>query len=228
MATAHHHHVRKLASLDDWELEHPDQDLRGKMLVDHQGQEVGIIDDMLADTDKEKIVALRLRDDRIVNVDAVDIRDGRPVLTMGREGVPKPAAGVDRGAVTAEHIPIVEERMKVGTRAVELGKVRVRTRTVSENVSEDVKLRDEHVNVERRAVPQTGERTVSAAEANTLFADNEIELTETGERVVVDKKAVVTGEVVVSKDVDTRTERVEGTVRHTEVDVDRDRDAKRR
>lgn len=218
MATEHQ--VRKLASLDDWQLEHADQDLRGKMLVDLQGQEIGRIDDMLADLDQEKIVALRLNDDRIVNVDSVDIREGVPVLTMGRESVPMPAPGFDRTAITAEHIPIVEETMKVGTRQVELGKVRVRTRVVSEDVSEDVTLRDEKVNVDRRSVAEP----VSAAEADALFRDSDIELTETGERIVVDKQAVVTGEVVVSKDVDTRTERVEGTVRHTEVDVDRDAD----
>lgn len=70
--------------------------------------------------------------------------------------------------------------------------------------------------------------TISAAEANALFKDGTIELTETGERVMVNKEAMVTGDVVVGKHVDTRTEHVAGAVRHTEVDVERDADTSRR
>lgn len=211
------HDVRKLAGLNDWQLEDSDQDLRGKALMTSDGREVGKIDDMLADTDAERIVGLRLDDGRVVNVDSVDIRDGVPVLLVDTAHVP-PAPAVGRGEVTSEHIPIVEERMNIGKRQVELGTVRVRTRVVSEDVSEDVSLREEHVSVDRRAMNER----VSAADADALFQEGTIEMTETGERVVVSKDAVITGEVVVDKNVDTRTERVEGTVRHTEVDVDRD------
>ena len=211
------HDVRKLAGLDDWQLEDSDQDLRGTTLMTSDGREVGKIDDMLADTDAERIVGLRLDDGRVVNVDSVDIRDGCPVLLVDTAQVP-PAPAVGRGEVTSEHIPIVEERMNIGKRQVELGTVRVRTRVVSEDVSEDVSLREEHVNVDRRVMNER----VSAADADALFQEGTIEMTETGERVVVSKDAVITGEVVVDKNVDTRVERVEGTVRRTEVDVDRD------
>ena len=61
-------------------------------------------------------------------------------------------------------------------------------------------------------------------------------MTETDEEAVVAKTARVTEEVVISKDVTERTERVSDTVRRTEVDVentagtdralDRDRDVK--
>jgi len=212
--------IRKLASLDDWELENKSQDIRGKTLYDLQGREIGKIDDMLADVHQERIVALRLHDDRIVNIDNVDIRDGRPVLTVDAGSVPAPAAGFDRKAVTSEHVPIVEESLEIGKRQVELGKVRVRTRVVSETVGEDVTLRDEHVHVERRP----SHEAISAADAEKLLKEDTIEMTETGERVVVDKQAAVTGEVVIDKTVDSRAERVEGVVRHTEVDVDRDKD----
>lgn len=213
-----HTDIRKLASLDDWQLEDPDQDLRGRKLVDLQGREIGTIDDMLADTHDERIVALRLRDDRIVNVDNVDIRDGRPVLTVDPGRLPAAQRGLDRDALTSEHIPIVEETLDVGKRQVELGKVRVRTRVVSEPVREDVTLREEHVRVERRPADER----LTTAQADTLLKNDSVELTETGERLVVDKHAEVTGEVLIGKDVDTRTERVEGVVRHTEVEVERD------
>ena len=216
MATRHE--VRKLTGLDDWQLEDSDQDLRGKMLMTADGRDVGKVDDMLADVDQQRIVAIRLHDGRVVNIDAVDIRDECPVLMIDQAHVPPAPAGVGRGEVTSEHIPIVEERMTIGKRQVELGKVRINTRVVSEDVSEDVSLREERVNVERRDMNER----VSAADADALFQDSTIELTESAERAVVSKDAVVTGQVVVDKDIATRTERVEGTVRHTEVDVDRD------
>ncbi|MBB5711802.1 YsnF/AvaK domain-containing protein [Sphingomonas xinjiangensis] len=212
--------IRKLASLDDWDLVNSNQDLRGKTLHDLQGREIGRVDDMLADVHQERIVGLRLHDDRIVNIDNVDIRDGRPVLTVDPGRVPAPAAGFDRKAVTSEHVPIVEETLEVGKRQVELGKVRVRTRVVSEKVSEDVALRNERVQVERRPMHEA----ISGSDAEALLKEGTIEMTETGERIVVDKQAAITGEVVIDKAVDNRTERVQGVVRHTEVDVDRDKD----
>lgn len=216
MATQHD--VRKLSSLDDWQLEDSDQDLRGKMLKTADGREVGKVDDMLADLDQQRIVAIRLEDGRVVNIDSVDIQDECPVLMIDQAHVPPAPAGVGRGEVTSEHIPVIEERMKIGKREVELGKVRISTRVVSDDVSEDVALREERVNVERRDMNQP----ISATDADALFRDETIELTETAERAVVSKEAVVTGEVVIDKDVAARIERVEGTVRHTEVDVDRD------
>ena len=132
------HDIRKLASLDDWQLEHSDQDLRGQTLTTADGRDIGTIDDMLADTEQQRIVGLRLSDGRVVNVDSVDIRDGRPVLLVDQAQVPPAPAGVARGDLTSEHIPVVEEHMVVGQRLVELGTVRIRTRVVSEDVSETV------------------------------------------------------------------------------------------
>ena len=70
------HTVTKLASLDDWQLEDSDQDLRGKMLMTTDRREIGKIDDMLADLDQQRIVGLRLSDGRVANIESVDIVDG--------------------------------------------------------------------------------------------------------------------------------------------------------
>jgi uncharacterized protein (TIGR02271 family) len=126
-------------------------------------------------------------------------------------------------------IPIVEEQLSVGKREVERGGVRVRSYVVETPVEETVRLRDETVNVERRRV----DRPASDVTADA-FRERTIEVTETDEEAVVAKTARVTEEVVISKDVTERTERVADTVRRTEVDVenttgteravDRDRD----
>ncbi len=49
----------KLAGLDEYQLEHSDQDLRGSMLTTNDGRPVGRIDDMLVDVDNERVAALR-------------------------------------------------------------------------------------------------------------------------------------------------------------------------
>ena len=85
--------VCKLASLDDWELEHKEQDLRGLTLITPAGEAVGQVKDMLVDLDAERVAALRLDDDRVVDIDYVDIRDGKPVLLVPGSSVP-PASAV--------------------------------------------------------------------------------------------------------------------------------------
>ena len=117
-----------------------------------------------------------------------------------------------------ETIAVAEERMAVGKREVDRGTTHVRTYVQEVPIEERIRLRDEHVNVERRA---TEGRTVSGAEADKLFQDRDIAVEEHDEEAVVSKEAVVTEEIVVSKDVEEREEVVRDTVRKTEVDVDR-------
>lgn len=114
-----------------------------------------------------------------------------------------------------EVIPVVRENLEVGKRVVSTGGVRVYTRVVETPVSETVRLREEHAHVERRPVDR------AATEADlTDLGDRTIEVTETAERAVVGKTARVVEEVVVGKTVDDRTERIEDTVRSTEVQVE--------
>lgn len=113
-----------------------------------------------------------------------------------------------------ERIPIVEERLAVGKREVERGGARVRSYVVERPVHEQVSLREEHVSIERRPVDQP----LSAAD--DAFRDRELEVRETAEEAVVAKEARVVEEVVIRKDQEQRTETIDDTVRHTEVDVD--------
>ncbi|MCI0757168.1 YsnF/AvaK domain-containing protein, partial [Teichococcus vastitatis] len=111
-------------------------------------------------------------------------------------------------------IPVVEEQLRVGKRDVERGRVRVRSYVVETPVTEQVTLRDEHVDVHRRAV----DRPVT--DADRLFEERTIEAVETDEEAVVAKEARVTEELVIQKGSTERVETVQDTVRHTEVEVD--------
>ena len=116
-------------------------------------------------------------------------------------------------------IPIVEEQIRVGKRQVERGGVRARSYVVETPVHEQVSLREEHVQVERRPVNQP--LTGAALASGDLLQERTLEMTETAEEAVVAKEARVVEEVVLRKDVNERVETVDDTVRHTEVDVDR-------
>lgn len=119
-----------------------------------------------------------------------------------------------RGTSDEEAIPIVEERLRVGKREVDRGSVRVRSYIVEEPVHEDIALREERVEIERRPV----DRQTRADDA--LLQERTIEVSERGEEAIVAKDAIVKEEVVVRKTADERVESVDDTVRRTEVDID--------
>jgi len=109
-------------------------------------------------------------------------------------------------------IPIVREEMKVGKRTVERGGVRVTTHVVERPVSEQIHLRETHVDVERRAV----DRPLRGDEA--VFADDSVEMIEMADEAVVSKQARVVEEVVVRKHVSDRTATISDQVRSTEIE----------
>ncbi|NNM76776.1 YsnF/AvaK domain-containing protein [Sphingomonas sp. ID1715] len=122
------------------------------------------------------------------------------------------------GSAEEERIPIVNEELRVGKREVERGGARVRSYVRETPVHEQVNLREEHVEVERR--PVSGDYREGAF-GGDVFRDREIEMTERAEEAVVSKEARVQEELVVRKTAEERTETIDETVRHTEVDVDK-------
>ncbi|HEX3685003.1 MAG TPA: YsnF/AvaK domain-containing protein [Bryobacteraceae bacterium] len=112
-------------------------------------------------------------------------------------------------------VPVVQEDLRVGKRAVARGAVRIYSRVVEQPVEETVTLREEHVRVERQPVNR-------AADASDLQAGREevIEVEEFAEEPVVSKQARVVEEVRISKDATERRETVRDTVRRTEVNVE--------
>ena len=128
------------------------------------------------------------------------------------------ATGTAQGrttALNAEAIPIVEERLEVGKRVAEHGRVRIHSHVVETPVSEQVSLREETVHVDRR----DADRPLTAAD-QSAFRERTIEVTERDEVPVVSKEARVVEEVGLRKEVEQRTETVTDKVRRTEVEVE--------
>ncbi len=111
-------------------------------------------------------------------------------------------------------IPIVEEELVVGKREVDRGGVRVYSHVVETPVTTDVTLRNEAINVERRAV----DRPASAADFTS--GTGSFELRASGEEAVVGKSSRVVEEVLIGKESSEHTEAIRDTVRRTEVDLE--------
>lgn len=125
----------------------------------------------------------------------------------------------DTTLAEGETVPIVEERLRVGKRDTSHGRVRVRTYVREEPVSEEVELRSERVEIERRPV----DRAVESGD--DAFRERSIEAEEFAEEAVVSKEARVVEEIGLKRESDTRRETVSDTERHTEVEIEDDRDA---
>jgi uncharacterized protein (TIGR02271 family) len=113
----------------------------------------------------------------------------------------------------------VEERLRVGKREVNRGSVRVRSYIVEEPVHEQVRLREERVQVDRRPVNEPA-RPVVKGSPGDLMQERTVEVSETAEQAVVGKEARVTEEVVVSKTADEHVEQIDDSVRRTKVDIE--------
>ncbi|MBY3192651.1 YsnF/AvaK domain-containing protein [Rhizobium laguerreae] len=113
-----------------------------------------------------------------------------------------------------EAIPVVEENLRVGKRDVNNGSVRVRAYTVETPVRENVSLRDENVEIERRTVDRP------LTDTDRAFQDRTISAEEHHEEAVVSKDARVVEEIGLRKTASDRTETIDDSVRKTEVEVE--------
>ncbi len=135
--------------------------------------------------------------------------------TGGRTGAYAAGATAATGLEGTQKLQEMEEELKVGKRAVARGGVRVFSRMVEVPVEESVRLREEHADIQRRAV----DRPATAADFEA-FKEGSVEVREMAEEAVVSKTARVVGEVEVGKQVTEREETVRDTVRKTTVDVE--------
>lgn len=148
---------------------------------------------------------------------AVDVEEraaqyGSTTGTAGIAGAATTAATTQTGDSS---ISVIEEEMNVGKRTVETGGVRLRSRIIERPVQESLRLREEHVHVERRPVNRPATESDFAN-----FKEGEIEITEHAEVPVVEKEARVVEEISLDTDVEEREETIRGTVRKTDVDVE--------
>lgn len=166
----------------------------------------------IADNDAEQAAVII---DRYHAVDISGRKQPFQRMAMNRSAASTGTANTNLYQGDEVALPIIQEELRIGKRTVERGGVRIRTRVEERPVEQQVTLRDEHVDVQRRPA----NRPVSDADLAQLQSGT-IEVTETDEEPVVSKEARVVEEVVVHKEAQERTETVRDTVRRTDVDVE--------
>lgn len=158
--------------------------------------------------------------DALESAGAVDIEERadywRKQGWSGYDPQSRPYTAEEAAKERSTVVPVIEEQLEVGKRQVNKGVVRVFSRTVETPVHEDVTLREEHATIERHTTDRA-----ATPEEMANFGNKSIEVQETAEKAVVNKTARVVEEVVVDKEVSQRTETVDDTVRHTEVETER-------
>ena len=168
------------------------------------------------------VLVLRSSDEAVQRAVAILERNGAKDLDQRRGSVTAGVSGTqtiglasagDRSTTTA--IPVVEEDLKVGKRQVTAGGVRIYTRISEQPIEQDVSLRQEHIEVERRPVDRP-----ATEQDLSQFKEGVVEVTATAEQPVISKEAKVVEEVVVSKDVSQETRTIRDTVLKTDVTVD--------
>jgi len=160
--------------------------------------------------DSERVMRL-LADQLPIDVRDLGAESGVTGTATTDTGVTGTAREVVRGGAE-ERIALAREEVEIGKRRVD-EPVQVHRYTVERPVEKDVQLRDERVTIERR--PATGAADPSA------FQERTVEVRESHEVPVVERRAKADEEVVVHRETGQRTERVRETAREEEVRVDR-------
>ncbi|MCC9167574.1 YsnF/AvaK domain-containing protein [Pontibacter harenae] len=146
---------------------------------------------------------------------AVDVED-RSRQLRSTTGVTGAAPSTGQQTTSPGAVPIIEEKTNIGKREVESGGVRLKSRIIERPVHENLRLREERVNVERNPV----NRPATDRDLST-FKEGETTVTAHSEIPMVNKEARVVEEVKVGKESRIRNERIEETERKTDVEVDK-------
>lgn len=113
-------------------------------------------------------------------------------------------------------LPVAQEYLQVSKRTVDAGGVRIYRRIAEVPVQQQVALEDQQVSIERNPVNRAATET-----ERIQSGEQTVELTETREDLIVYKAAHVIEEVIVGRAATERVERVQETVRRTEIEVER-------
>ena len=139
-------------------------------------------------------------------------------MPMTPVAAPAPMAATTTAPVATgadDKLQVVKEGLVVGKREVEAGGVKVTSHVVETPVSQEVRLHEERVTLDRRPV----NRPLSGVAADA-FRDRVLQARATAEEAVVGKDVRVVEEIGLRKEATDRTETVRDTVRETKVDVE--------
>jgi stress response protein YsnF/uncharacterized protein YdeI (BOF family) len=148
----------------------------------------------------------------------------------GRSGSVYESSRSATSATTQEgstiEVPLYEETLRVGTREVDAGGVRLRKEVQTETVNQPVQLKRETLVIDRlpagSSQPATAQSQFSGAgELSTPFQQREMEIRLKREEPVVETQVVEKGRIVAQKRTETQQQSVQRQVRREDIDVTR-------
>jgi uncharacterized protein (TIGR02271 family) len=221
---------------DDWELENDAQDARGYSVVDEQGQTLGTVRDMYVDTDTETIDRFILDDGTEIDVASASLEDG--TIRVGglggsSAGYETTDTGIDTDTTATGTAGVMSgadgdntwrirrhaEELRAATQRERVGEVRIEKDVVEEQQTLNVPVTHEEVEIRRVAANRP------VGDTRIIDDGDTIRIPLTAERVEVSKEARVVEEVEIDRTTRTDTERVSDTVRHEEIDIQREGNA---
>lgn len=122
----------------------------------------------------------------------------------------------DEQELMTSKIPVLEERLNIGVKQVETGVVQVHKKIISQEVSQDIAVSHDEVEIERIPVNQY----VEAAPAIRYEGDTTI-ISVVKEVLVVEKRLIVIEELHLTKKQIISTTTVKETLRKEEVEINR-------
>ena len=228
-------HLKPISELSNYTIEKGDPDPRGYVVLAADGGEIGVVDDLIVNTQAMKVEYLVVtpnsrsiaRDDKagsvLVGASDADVRsDSRQVIARRFAaaelvGYTRPAAAIAGAERDQTRLTRSEEELHVDKREVSRGEARIGKHVETERVSQPVTRRREELVVERRPVE-------AGARAHADISDEEIRVPLTEEEVVIEKRPVVKEELVVGKRIVEERDTVHADVRREEFHVEQNPD----
>jgi uncharacterized protein (TIGR02271 family) len=139
--------------------------------------------------------------------------DDRNFFSRGRDRGRDRGIGQSNVDNESERLTVSEEQLDVGKRQVAAGEVGVRKQVETEHVEQEVSLRREEVDIQRRPINAESARDVQIGE-------DEIRIPVMREEAVVQKRMVPTEEIIIRKTAKRDTETVSADLKRERVDVD--------
>jgi uncharacterized protein (TIGR02271 family) len=246
--------VMSLNDLPGYKVAEGEPDIRGWDVMASDGQRLGRVDDLLVDTqankvryvdveggtqghvtipigyarlerDRNQVLVDRLSNDQFQALPAYN----RGPITRDYEEQVGRACNLNASPATPDfyeneafrgdemRLTLSEEELSVGKRQVAAGEVGVHKTVETRHVHEEVPLRHEEVEIERRPITDG-----MVASGRAEITEDEIRIPLHAEEAVVEKRVVPTEEIVVRKREVETTEMVDTTLRREHAEVDRE------
>jgi len=130
--------------------------------------------------------------------------------------------GINQANASETVIPLHEETVRVGTREVNAGSVRLRKIIKTETVNQPVQVRRETLVVDRLPADASAQNNLQAQQGGNIatpFQENEVVIQLKKEEPVVETHVVPTGRIVAQKRASTEQQNIQRQVRREDVEV---------